>query len=94
MIYTVGHGPSYREGLKEGPLWKQGPGEKSTEWPDGYPGGIAFRMAEDARAAILASGWKTYAVFKIAGDFDSDTWMLPSGAYSIRRHLLILGEAS
>lgn len=76
MIFTIGHQKSYDEALEEfgrldTPLIKKGRS-------DSYPGGYAFRTADDAARRIAqAYAHRGFAVYEVNGDWERDTYPSP-----------------
>lgn len=68
MIYTIGHKDSYLAAIAEhGVIEKSGRSET-------YPGGYAFRTAEDAQRRIdEAHVCEGLAVFGLEADWETDT---------------------
>jgi hypothetical protein len=70
MIYTIGHRPSYEQGLTEMPnIRKLGRRE-------GYPGGSVWKTYEEAFEHAKTA--PDYAVYGVLADWEKDT--APSGA--------------
>lgn len=77
MIYTIGHEANYLATLAEHPTMRKvgrRPPGTYDEYPDGYPGGYAFRTAADAQRRIdEAYPTAGFAVFGIDADWEMDT---------------------
>ena len=72
MIYTIGIRMKYERAFAAGQAMKRGGGKN----PDGteYPGGFAFRTADDAKAFLAAKGLAgTHTVMGLLADWDRDT---------------------
>ena len=72
MIYTVGRRLKYDRAFAAGPVVKRGRGPN----PDGttYPGGFAFRTADEAARFLASRGLSgTHMVMGLEADWDRDT---------------------
>lgn len=77
MIYTIGHRENYLKNIERyGTIQKLGrlaPGV-DDRYPEGYPGGYAFKTLEDAQRGLIEENPSgTWAVFGIEADWDQDT---------------------
>lgn len=85
MIYTIGHKVNYLNAIeKHGTIQKLGkkpPGD-DPDYPNGYPGGYAFRTLEDARRGLVEEDKHgTWAIFGIDADWEQDTEPSNDGWY-------------
>ena len=82
MIYTIGHEKNYLEAIEEyGSVKKLGRDmeRKSDAFPNGYPGGYAFKSVLAANRRIEeAYPDSGFAVFGVKADWEKDT--VPSDA--------------
>ena len=89
MIYTIGHKTNYLAAIqREGVIQKVGkrlPGE-DPNYPDGYPGGYAFRTLEDAARGLLEEDKSgKWGIFGMDADWERDTELADDGWW---HHLL------
>lgn len=93
MIYTIGNERNYLEAICQegGPIEKMGKAtmhEQRERWhqeawkPHDYPGGYAFKTAEDAQRRIdEAYPDRGFAVFGLLADWEQDTYPNPNGGW-------------
>lgn len=93
MIYTIGHEKSYLEAIANSPngvlhkMGKRPNGEqflnvydRDKQFPNGYPGGYAFRSIADAKRRIEEKySTSNYAVFGIDANWETDVEPSPRG---------------
>lgn len=77
MIYTIGHKENYLAAIREhGAIQKLGrrPPGFFDDYPDGYPGGYAFKTIEDAKRGLVEEDEHvTWAVFGLEAEWERDT---------------------
>ena len=73
MIYTIGHCINYRAAFKKyGQLTKVGRrAVGSSDFPEGYSGGYAFRTYADAFQRIAEAGYSGFEVFGLITDWEN-----------------------
>lgn len=81
MIYTIGNEKNYMAAIAEnGVIQKTGKGDL-PDCPN-YPGGYAFKTAEDAQRRIdEAYPDRGFAVFGLDADWEADTYRNPEGGW-------------
>jgi hypothetical protein len=97
MIFTIGNKQGYDRAIAENKcpekLGRRDPSPDWPEWPDGYPGGIVFQTAQEARDFIAAgrmgeqpaSYWDVYGLLT---DWETGTYVASAAGYPVERALL------